>query len=166
MISAIFLIWTIFGDMGNTIYILIACFWSLPVLVTSPPISQYDIPDVFRLSDSDEFADALHSEYSVSLLQACRYDANIAFQYWRPFTKQIEKLARAEGLNTPGTKLWIKAYWDKDGHLAHIGYAPKREDIQLNHYHWQSVFKQLIREHDFEGNWPSGFYHLGSICLK
>lgn len=152
--------------MGNVICILIACFWSLPVQLNRPPLCQYDIPEVFQLSKSEIFASALESSYSASLLHACGNDANVAFQYWRPFTKQIEKLAREDGLNTPGTKLWIKAYWDKDGRLAHIGYAPKREDIQLDHNRWQSLFKQLIREHEMEGSWPSGFYHLGSICLK
>ncbi len=151
--------------MGNIIYVLITALYVMSFQVSNTSQPKKDIPDVFQLTDSDVFATELQSEYSMSLLHACRFDSNLAFQYWRPFTKEIERRAHEDGLSTPGTKLWIKAFWDQNGRLTHIGYAPQREDADLDHDQWENLFRKLIREYDMSGDWPSGFYHLGSISL-
>lgn len=125
-----------------------------------------DTPQVFLLSQSESIIDCLQMEFPSSLLNVCDNNSEKAFAFWKPFIKQIEVMAQKEGVYTPGTKLWIKAFWDQQGHLMYIGYASKHEAPLTNHSRWERVFKACLKDSRMDGPWRSGFYHLGSICWR
>ncbi len=152
--------------MGKLLFLLISLSLSTPLRQPqSNGSGQPDLPRIFQLSDSEIWLTELEADFSMSLLKACQNDPQVAFQHWRPFTQRIQQLTREHGLHQPGLQLWVKAFWNKDGSLAHIGYATRNELHPRLPDQWQSLFEQLIRDHHLTGSWDAGFYHLGSIKM-
>ncbi|MCF8237492.1 MAG: hypothetical protein K9I85_05010 [Saprospiraceae bacterium] len=146
--------------------ILISISWSLSGWLPASFIeTQAELPLVFQLAESEQWTSDLEETYSISLLNACHNDPKVAFQHWRSFTQRIQQLTLEHGLLQPGLQIWIKAYWNKDGQLEHIGYGSRNGQYPLDHQQWHSLFEQLIKENLLSGHWNTGFYHLGSIKM-
>jgi hypothetical protein len=94
---------------------------------TSSVLSPSDsIPQVFMLGQFDGAPfESLKVEYETQLATVCRNDMEMTYYIWVQMLKRIESHASKTGFDMSGIKLWLYAFWNKDGTLRSLAYYPK-----------------------------------------
>jgi hypothetical protein len=84
------------------------------------------IPRVFVLGQYDGAPfERMKADYETSLLTVCKNDMETAYYCWAHLMKHIESHAVKSNFDMNGIKLWVYAFWEKDGTLAYLAYYPK-----------------------------------------
>lgn len=84
------------------------------------------IPRVFVLGQYDGVLfEKMKSDYESSLLTVCKNDIETAYYCWAHLLKHVESHAAKSNFDMNGIKLWLYAFWEKDGTLAYLAYYPK-----------------------------------------
>jgi hypothetical protein len=83
------------------------------------------IPVVFMLGQDDRAFDALKIEHDLQLLAVCRNDMELTYYLWIQMMKNMESYANRTGFDLNGIKLWMYAFYNKDGSIRHLAYHAK-----------------------------------------
>lgn len=84
------------------------------------------IPRVFTLGQYDGVLfERMKADYKTSLLTVCKNDVETAYYCWAHLLKHIESHAAKSNYDLNGVKLWLYAFWEKNGSLAYLAYYPK-----------------------------------------
>ena len=83
------------------------------------------LPVVFMLGQDDRAFDALKIEHDLQLLSVCRNDMEMTYYLWLQMMKHIETYAGQVGYDLNGVKLWMYAFYNKDGSIHHFAYHAK-----------------------------------------
>lgn len=83
------------------------------------------LPLVFVLGQDDRAFDALKTEHDLQLLTVCRNDMEMTYYLWIQMMKQMESYANRTGFDLNGIKLWMYAFYNKDGSIHHLAYHAK-----------------------------------------
>jgi hypothetical protein len=83
------------------------------------------LPVVFMLGQDDRAFDALKIEHDLQLLAVCRNDMEMTYYLWLQMMKHMETYAGQVGYDLNGVKLWIYAFYNKDGSIHHLAYHAK-----------------------------------------
>jgi hypothetical protein len=94
---------------------------------TSPSLSTANdtLPLVFMLGQDDRAFDALKNEHDLQLLAVCRNDMDMTYYLWIQMMKHMESYALKTGYDLNGIKLWMYAFYNKDGSIHHLAYYAK-----------------------------------------
>ncbi len=92
----------------------------------APVASTDSLPVAFLLGENDgtDFA-ALQSKFETSLLTTCHSDMDLAYYAWVHLLQHIQTYAKQQSIELDGVKMWLYAFWNKDGSIAHIAYHLK-----------------------------------------
>ncbi|MDZ7880604.1 MAG: hypothetical protein U5L45_23210 [Saprospiraceae bacterium] len=82
-------------------------------------------PLVFMLGQDDRALEALKLEHDLQLLAVCRNDMEMTYYLWIQMMKHMESYANRTGFDLNGIKLWIYAFYNKDGSVRHLAYHAK-----------------------------------------
>jgi hypothetical protein len=82
-------------------------------------------PVVFMLGQDDRTFDALKMEHDLQLLAVCRNDMELTYYLWIQMMKNMESYASRTGFDLNGIKLWMYAFYNKDGSIRHLAYHAK-----------------------------------------
>ena len=94
--------------------------------MTAPLLSTNDtLPVVFMLGQDDRAFDALKIEHDLQLLAVCRNDMEMTYYLWIQMMKHMESYATRIGYDLNGVKLWMYAFYNKDGSIHHLAYHAK-----------------------------------------
>ena len=83
------------------------------------------LPVVFMLGQDDRAFDALKTEHDLQLLAVCRNDMEMTYYLWIQMMKHMESYANRTGFDLNGIKLWMYAFYNKDGSIHHLAYHAK-----------------------------------------
>jgi hypothetical protein len=83
------------------------------------------LPVVFMLGQDDRAFDALKTEHDLQLLAVCRNDMEMTYYLWIQMMKHMESYATRTGFDLNGIKLWLYAFYNKDGSIRHLAYHAK-----------------------------------------
>ena len=83
------------------------------------------LPVVFMLGQDDRAFDALKTEHDLQLLAVCRNDMELTYYLWIQMMKNMESYATRTGFDLNGIKLWLYAFYNKDGSIRHLAYHAK-----------------------------------------
>jgi hypothetical protein len=83
------------------------------------------LPLVFMLGQDDRAFDALKMEHDLQLLAVCRNDMELTYYLWIQMMKNMESYATRTGFDLNGIKLWMYAFYNKDGSIRHLAYHAK-----------------------------------------
>lgn len=83
------------------------------------------LPVVFMLGQDDRAFDALKTEHDLQLLTVCRNDMEMTYYLWIQMMKHMESHANRTGFDLNGIKLWMYAFYNKDGSISHLAYHAK-----------------------------------------
>ena len=83
------------------------------------------LPVVFMLGQDDRAFDALKIEHDLQLLAVCRNDMEMTYYLWIQMMKHMESYAARTGYDLNGVKLWMYAFYNKDGSIHHLAYHAK-----------------------------------------
>jgi hypothetical protein len=83
------------------------------------------LPLVFMLGQDDRAFDALKIEHDVQLLAVCRNDMELTYYLWIQMMKNMESYATRTGFDLNGIKLWMYAFYNKDGSISNLAYHAK-----------------------------------------
>lgn len=83
------------------------------------------LPLVFMLGQDDRAFDALKTEHDLQLLAVCRNDMEMTYYLWIQMMKHMESYANRTGYDLNGIKLWMYAFYNKDGSIHHLAYHAK-----------------------------------------
>lgn len=113
----------------RTMVLGILCFWfvSLQAFNTNITTSLTDtIPRVFTLGAYDGVPfERIKQNYETNMLTACKSDVEGAYYIWIHMLKYMETHSKKVGYDLNGIKLWLYAFYDKDGTIHHLAYYPK-----------------------------------------
>ena len=111
IIPTLFLLFSLFSAQAST-----------PILM---PIDS-SIPRVFILGQYDGTPfERMKKDYETTLATACKNDYETAYYCWLHLLKHMESHAVKKNYDINGVKLWLYAFWEKDGTLGYIAYYPK-----------------------------------------
>jgi hypothetical protein len=96
-----------------------------PYMETSLNTINDTLPLVFMLGQDDRAFDALKIEHDLQLLAVCRNDMEMTYYLWIQMMKQMETYASRTGFDLNGIKLWMYAFYNKDGSIRHLAYHAK-----------------------------------------
>jgi hypothetical protein len=82
-------------------------------------------PVVFMLGQDDRAFDALKVEHDLQLLAVCRNDMELTYYLWIQMMSKMESYATRTGFDLNGIKLWMYAFYNKDGSIRHLAYHAK-----------------------------------------
>jgi hypothetical protein len=83
------------------------------------------LPLVFMLGQDDRAFDALKIEHDAQLLAVCRNDMELTYYLWIQMMKNMESYATRTGFDLNGIKLWMYAFYNKDGSIRNLAYHAK-----------------------------------------
>jgi hypothetical protein len=83
------------------------------------------LPLVFMLGQDDRAFDALKVEHDLQLLAVCRNDMEMTYYLWIQMMKHMETYSSQVGYDLNGIKLWMYAFYNKDGSIHHLAYHAK-----------------------------------------
>ena len=83
------------------------------------------LPPVFMLGQDERAFDALKTEYDLQLLTVCRNDMEMTYYLWIQMMKHMQSHAGRTGFDLNGIKLWMYAFFNKDGSIGHLAYYAK-----------------------------------------
>jgi hypothetical protein len=83
------------------------------------------LPVVFMLGQDDRSLDALKTEHELQLVAVCRNDMEMTYYLWLQMMKHMESYAVKVGYDLNGIKLWLHAFYNKDGSIHHLAFHPK-----------------------------------------
>jgi hypothetical protein len=83
------------------------------------------LPVVFMLGQDDRAFDALKNEHDLQLLAVCRNDMEMTYYLWIQMMKHMESYAGRVNFDLNGIKLWMYAFYNKDGSIHHLAYHAK-----------------------------------------
>lgn len=106
--------------------------------------AQDEAPMVFVLGEDEKVYEMLNEAHSQTLLEVANFDTEKAFDYWMDMMKQMEAHAKKLRFDIKGTKLWLHAFWNEDGSLAHIGFMLRPESRNISQLELAAFFKTFM----------------------
>jgi hypothetical protein len=95
---------------------------------SSPIVMPSDsaLPRVFVLGQYDGIPfERMKKDYEATLMTACKNDMETAYYCWLHLLKNLESFATKSNYDINGVKLWLYAFWEKDGTIGYLSYYPK-----------------------------------------
>jgi hypothetical protein len=84
------------------------------------------LPQAFLLGQYDGLPfENFKTEYETQLATVCKNDMELTYYVWVQLLKKIESHATKTGFDMSGMKLWLYAFWNKDGSLRSLAFYPK-----------------------------------------
>jgi hypothetical protein len=84
------------------------------------------LPHAFLLGQYDGAPfEAFKAEYETQLTVVCKNDMELTYYVWVQLLKKIESHAAKTNFDMAGVKLWLYAFWNKDGSLRSLAFHPK-----------------------------------------
>jgi hypothetical protein len=90
------------------------------------------LPRVFLLGVYDGDFEQLKEQYSMSLVQACRSDMEMAYYNWIQMLQHLESYGKTQKFDLDGVKIWLYAFWNKDGSIQHLAFYLKQNSRNID----------------------------------
>jgi hypothetical protein len=104
------------------------------------------LPSVFIMGEYQNEYDKLISKNSEQLLSVCENSMNVAYNHWNKLMIDIEQYCDSRAFDIKGVKLWVNAFWNKDGELIHIVYHPKPNSKNIDYSKLSNIIADFIKE--------------------
>jgi hypothetical protein len=122
-------------------------------------LAQAEAPAVFVLGEDEKVYEMLNEAYGQTLLEVAGFDTEKAFDYWLDMMKQLEAHAKKLRYDIKGVKLWLHAYWNEDGTLAHIGFMLRPESRNISPLELGAVLKTFMPKYKLPATSSRKFSH-------
>jgi hypothetical protein len=106
------------------------------------------LPRVFALGDFDgKPFESLKLSYETTLLSACKNDMEGAYYVWVHMLKNMESFAQKSNFDLSGIKLWLYAFYNKDGSLNHLAFYPKPNSRNIKNEDMAAFLKEFVKSY-------------------
>jgi hypothetical protein len=126
--------------------------------IVAAPVTD-TLPVVFVLGQDDRAFDALKSEHDLQLLAVCRNDMEMTYYLWIQMMKQMESYASRTGFDLNGIKLWMYAFYNKDGSVGHLAYHAKPQSRNFKPEDMTAFLSDFIKTYKLPISADRSFQH-------
>jgi hypothetical protein len=117
------------------------------------------LPVVFMLGQDDRAFDALKIEHDLQLLAVCRNDMEMTYYLWLQMMKHMETYAGQVGYDLNGVKLWMYAFYNKDGSIHHFAYHAKPQSRNFKTEEMTAFLTGFVKTYKLPIGADRGFQH-------
>lgn len=117
------------------------------------------LPVVFMLGQDDRAFDALKTEHDLQLLAVCRNDMEMTYYLWIQMMKHMESYAIRVGYDLNGIKLWMYAFYNKDGSIHHLAYHAKPQSRNFKPEDMTAFLTGFVKTYKLPMTADRGFQH-------
>lgn len=117
------------------------------------------LPVVFMLGQDDRAFDALKNEHDLQLLAVCRNDMEMTYFLWIQMMKHMESYATRTGYDLNGVKLWMYAFYNKDGSIHHLAYHAKPQSRNFKPEEMTAFLEGFVKTYKLPIGADRGFQH-------
>lgn len=124
-----------------------------------------NIPTVFQTGTFESEYEQLVTSHSEMLLSVCDNSMDKAYLHWTDMLRDIEKLAEEKGYDIKGVKIWINAFWNKDGGIDHLVFYPKPTSKNIDYKELELFLGEIASQLHIDQYAEKGFSHYGSASF-
>ncbi len=117
------------------------------------------LPVVFMLGQDDKAFDALKTEHDLQLLAVCRNDMEMTYYLWIQMMKHMETFATKTGYDLTGIKLWMYAFYNKDGSIHHLAYHAKPQSRNFKPEEMSAFLTSFVKTYKLPITADRSFQH-------
>jgi len=131
------------------------------------PISPTDtLPKVFVLGEYDgQPFETLKIQYQYSLMDACHSDMETAYYTWVHMLKHLETYAQKNAYDLGGIKLWLYAFWNKDGSISHLAFYLKPNSRNVKPEELETLLAGFCESYTFPVKAEKDFSNYGNAVF-
>ena len=129
------------------------------ICFTSLSAQSAELPEVFRLGQNEEGYEVAKQDYQQTLLEVSNYDTQVAFNHWMDMMQELQKHADKVNVDLKGVKVWLHAFWNTDGSVAHLGYLLRPDSRNVNELELAAVLKIFMKKYKFPVTSGKKFSH-------
>lgn len=114
---------------------------------------------VFVLGEDEKNYIELNQKYTGSLLAACNFEMDKAFENWLGMMQVIETFSKGENIDLKGVSLWLHVFWNETGHIDHLGFVLRPNSKNIDMEELKSFFSKFIANYTFPVKSNQKFMH-------
>lgn len=135
-------------------FLLLSTLWASAVTAQTA-----ELPAVFILGQSEKGYEVAKQEYQQTLLEVSNYNTQEAFNHWMSMMKELQKHADKLSYDLKGVKIWLHAFWNADGSIAHLGYLLRPDSRNVDTLELAAVLKTFMKKYTFPVTSGEKFSH-------
>lgn len=140
-------------------------FIPLLFLFFSAPIIAQDTTHVMVIGEKGDAYNSYSSKCPEMLLTAAGGSMEKAYDKWLGIMTDIQVYADSVGVNLRGVKIWVNAYWNKDGTLRAIAYHPKPNSKNMEMGRLTTLLREFSKTHRLDLEHTTCYSHYGSASF-
>ena len=141
------------------------CFCLLGSINLASSQSSNILPTVFQTGAYEKEYEQLVVDHNAMLLTVCDNSMDKAYLLWTNMLRDIESKAEEQGYDIKGVKIWINAFWNKDGGIDHIVFYPKPTSKNIDYKEFERFLNEIADQLHIEVYTEKGFSHYGSASF-
>jgi hypothetical protein len=142
---------------------LLLCFGL--VLVNARTVFSQDLPAAFVLGEDEAAYEKLTAAHPRSLLAVSGNDFEMALRHWLELMGEVERYSKTINFDVKGMKLWLHAFWNEDGTIAHIGFFFLPNSRNFKPEEVKAFFSGFIRQYKPVLKSDRKFNHYTSVSF-
>jgi len=114
--------------MIRAVLIVMGLFMAISETVTG---QEFELPGILLMGDhAEEFS--LVKSRSISLLEVCGANLEIAYSKWMHMVEEMDLEAAKQNFDLKGVKIWLNVIWNQDGSIQHLAFFLKPGSRQID----------------------------------
>ena len=147
------------------VYFLGFVFWTGLSFAQDESVRSEELPQVFIIGEFEHDYEKMVLECDDHLLSVCDGSMDMAYNVWLHMISNLEQFASEKSFDINGTKLWLTAYWNKDGTIKHLVYYPKPNSKNMDFQKLTGFFTEFTGVYKLPLESESCFSHYGSATF-
>ena len=124
------------------------------------------LPKVFMLGEFDGTPfETLKTQYEYTLVSVCQSDMETAYYCWLHMLTHLESYSKRTGFDLNGVKLWLYAFWNKDGTVSHLAYYLKPNSRNVTPEELKPFLTGFANSYTFPVKSEKDFSNYGSAAF-
>lgn len=117
------------------------------------------------MGEHEGYYEQLITQHQLMLLTASENNMTLAYDRWLSLLTEIEDKAQSVGFDIKGVKLWLNAFWHRNGSLSHLVFYPKPNSRNINYEEFGMFLQSICGNLQIEIEASAAFSHYGSASF-